>query len=281
MTNPSGSYEGWSLVRIPIASDAFVVGIREGESGLTTVSATPRVVGFGTGGGTASVCLQYSTDEGFADARTTAAVTASTTNWLSAVTISGLTPNTAYYVRTKGVKGGETVYSRAARLSTLDYGTPSASVSATVPSGETGLTTIQVSWSVSALGLGNTSAEVWLDYGTSASFGQSVKLDTVSGAKSGTYTLTGLAGETTYHFRVRVVAAPSGKVGTSSAGTAQTRPVGNPDVSATLGAVAQYAATLSYNLSALGLGPSPRLSTATCRPRRTSPAPGRSRSPRA
>ena len=255
MTNPSGSYEGWSLVRVPVASNAFVVGIREGASGLTTVSATPRVVGFGTGGGTASVCLEYATDASFANAQATPDVDPkSSTNWLSAVTISGLTPNTLYYVRTKGVKNGKTVYSRAAQLSTLDYGTPSASVSATVPSGETGLTTIQVSWSVSGLGLGNTSGEVWLDYGTSASFGRNVLLDTVTGAKSGSYPLTGLAGETTYHFRVRVVASPSGKVGTSSAGSAQTRPVGNPEVSATLGAVSQFAATLSYRLTALGEG---------------------------
>ena len=34
--------------------------------------------------------------------------------------------------------------------------------------------------------------------------------------KSGTYTLSDLPGETTYHFRLRIVASPSGKTGTSA-----------------------------------------------------------------
>ena len=250
MTNASGTYEGWSVVRQPVAGNIFFVAIREGEPTLTSVSATPRVAGFGDGAQSATVCLQYSTDANFADAQSTATVTATTTNWLSAVTIPGLTPNTLYYVRTKGVKGGQTVYSRAAQLSTLDYGTPAGSVSA----GTTTLTTIPISWSVTGLGLGNASAEVWLDYGTSSSYGTSVKLDTVTGAKSGSYTLANLPGETTYYFRIRIVASPSGKTFASSGSSAQTRPVGNPAVSATLGAVAQYTATFSYNLSALGEG---------------------------
>ena len=253
MTNPSGTYEGWSVVRQPVAGNIFVVGIQEGDSGLTTIAATPRVVGFGNGSASATVCLEYSTDANFANAQTTANVTATTTNWLSAVTISGLTPNTVYYVRTKGVKGGDTVYSRKATISTKDYGTPAGSVTV----GTTTLTTIAVNWSVSSLGLGNTSAHVYLDYGTSASYGQSVKVATVTVSdlpKSGTYTLENLPGETTYHFRVRVVASPSGKTGTSSGVSGATKPVGNPVVSATLGAVAQYTATFSYNLSALGEG---------------------------
>ena len=253
MTNPSGTYEGWSVVREPSAGNIFVVGIQEGASGLNTITATPRVVGFGEGAQSASVCLEYSTDANFANAQTTSPVTATTTNWLSAVTISGLTPNTVYYVRTRGVKSGETVYSRKATLSTLDYGTPLATVSV----GTTTLTSIPVAWSVSSLGLGNTTADVFLDYGTSSSYGSSVKVATVTASqvpKSGTYTLSDLPGETTYYVRVRVVASPSGKVGTSSGASGQTKPVGNPVVSATLGAVAQYSATLSYNLTALGDG---------------------------
>ena len=253
MTNPSGTYEGWSVVREPLAGNVFVVGIQEGESGLNTITATPRVVGFGSGASSASVCLEYSTDANFANPQATANVTATTTNWLSAVTISGLTPNTVYYVRTKGVKNGETVYSRKATLSTLDYGTPLATVSV----GTTTLTSIPVTWSVSSLGLGNESADVFVDYGTSSSYGSSVKVATVTASqvpKSGTYTLSDLPGETTYYVRVRVVASPSGKVGTSSGASGQTKPVGNPVVSATLGAVAQYSATLSYNLTALGDG---------------------------
>ena len=253
MTNPSGSYEGWSVVREPHAGNIFVVGIQEGASGLNTISATPRVVGFGEGAQSASVCLEYSTDANFANAQTTANVTATTTNWLSAVTISGLAPNTVYYVRTKGVKNGETVYSRKATLSTLDYGTPVATVSV----GTTTLTSIPVTWTVSSLGLGNSSAEVWLDYGTSTSYGSSVKVATVTTSqvpKSGSWTLSDLPGETTYYVRVRVVASPSGKSGTSAGASGQTKPVGNPVVSATLGAVAQYTATFSYNLTALGDG---------------------------
>ena len=253
MTNPSGTYEGWSVVREPSAGNIFVVGIQEGAPGLTTIAATPRVVGFGTGTASASVCLEYSTDASFANPQTTTPVTATTTNWLSAVTISGLTPNTIYYVRTKGVKNGETVYSRKATISTLDYGTPLATVSV----GTTTLSTIPVSWTVSSLGLGNTSADVFLDYGTSASYGQSVKIATVTSSqvpKSGTYTLEGLPGETTYHVRIRVVASPSGKVGTTADATGTTQPVGNPVVSATLGAVAQYTATFSYSLTDLGDG---------------------------
>ncbi|MBQ9727549.1 MAG: C10 family peptidase [Kiritimatiellae bacterium] len=253
MTNPSGTYEGWSVVRRPVAGNIFVVGIQEGGSDLTTITATPRVVGFGSGASSASVCLEYSTDANFAGARSTASVTATSTNWLSAVTISGLTPNTVYYVRTKGVKGSETAYSRKATISTKDYGTPAGGVSV----GTTTLTTIPVTWSVSSLGLGNTSADVYLDYGTSSSYGQSVKVATVTASqvpKSGTYTLENLPGETTYYFRVRVVASPSGKTGTSAGASGQTRPVGNPTVSATLGAVAQYSATFSYSLAALGEG---------------------------
>ena len=254
MTNPSGTYEGWSVVREPLAGNVFVVGIQEGESGLNTIAATPRVVGFGSGAQSADISLEYSTDANFANPQTTAAVTARTTNWLSAVTISGLTPNTVYYVRTKGVKsGGETVYSRKATLSTLDYGTPLATVSI----GTTTLSTIPVTWRVSSLGLGNTSADVFLDYGTSTAYGQSVKVATVSSSQvptGDTYTLEGLPGETTYHVRIRVVASPSGKTGSTADATGTTQPVGNPVVTATLGAVAQYTATFSYNLAALGDG---------------------------
>ena len=253
MTNPAGTYEGWSVVREPSAGNVFYVAIREGETGLTTVSATPRVAGFGDGAQSASVCLQYSTDAGFAGAQSTAAVTATSTNWLSAVTISGLTPNTLYYVRAKGVKGSQTVYSRAAQLATKDYGTPAGSVTV----GTTTLTSIPVTCSVSSLGLGNTSADVYLDYGTSDAYGSSVKVASVTSSqlpKSGTYTLQDLPGETTYHVRLRIVASPSGKTGTSADATGQTKPVGNPVVSATLGTVAQYSAAFSYNLSSFGEG---------------------------
>ncbi|MBQ3809473.1 MAG: C10 family peptidase, partial [Kiritimatiellae bacterium] len=251
MTNPAGTYEGWSVVREPSAGNVFYVAIKEGETGLNTVKATPRVAGFGDGAQSATVCLQYSTDASFASAQSTANVTATSTNWLSEVTISGLTPNTLYYVRTKGAKGSETVHSRAAQLTTKDYGTPVG----TVTVGTTTLTSIPVSWSVTDLGLGNTSAEVWLDYGTSASYGSSVKLDTVTSVpKSGTYTLSDLPGETTYYFRLRIVATPSGKVGTSASASGKTQPVGNPTVTATLGAAAQYSATFSYSLTALGNG---------------------------
>ena len=253
MTNPSGTYEGWSVVREPVAGNVFYVAIREGESALTSVKATPRVAGFGDGAKSATVCLEYSTDASFASAQSTANVTATSTNWLSEVTISGLSPNTLYYVRAKGVKGSQTVYSRAAQLSTLDYGTPVGTVSV----GTTTLTTIPVSWSVTDLGLGNTAADVYLDYGTSTAYGSSVKIASVTSAqlpKSGTYTLSDLPGETTYHFRLRIVASPSGKTGTSADAAGQTKPVGNPVVSATLGAVAQYSAAFSYNLSSFGEG---------------------------
>ena len=250
MTNASGTYEGWSAVREPLVGNVFVVGIQEGESGLNTITATPRVVGFGAGAESATLCLEYATDANFANAQTTAGATATTTNWLAAVTITGLSPNTLYYVRTKGVKGSETVYSRAAQISTRDYGTPAG----TIAVGTTTLSTIPLTWSVTGLGLGNTSADVFLDYGTSASYGQSIKLDTVTGEKSGTYTLEGLPGETTYHVRLRIVASPSGKVGTTDDAAGTTKPVGNPVVSATLGTVAQYSATLSYNLTNLGEG---------------------------
>ena len=253
MTNPSGTYEGWSVVRRPVPGDIFVVGIQEGSSGLNTITATPRVVGFGGGAASASVCLECSTDAEFAGATSTASVTATTTNWLSAVTISGLTPNTLYYVRAKGVRGSEVAYSRKVQISTKDYGSPVG----TVTVGTTTLSSIPVTWRVSDLGLGNTAADVYLDYGTSSSYGQSVKVASVTSSqlpKSGTYTLENLPGETTYHFRLRIVATPSGKTGTSAGASGQTRPVGNPAVSATLGAVAQYTATFSYNLSALGEG---------------------------
>ena len=70
MTNASGTYEGWSVVREPTAGNVFYVAIQEGETGLTTVAARPRVAGFGDGAASASVCLEYSTDANFGTKQT-------------------------------------------------------------------------------------------------------------------------------------------------------------------------------------------------------------------
>ena len=253
MTNASRTYEGWSVVRTPSVSGAFLVGIRDdGSAGLTTLKVSPRVVDFGDFR-RARPCRSSGRRTPSSPRRPPMAGSATTTNWLSSVTLSGLSPATVYYVRAKGVDGTETAYSRKLQLSTLDYGAPVVSLSVGTPT----LTTLPVTWTLSGLGLGNDSVELFLDWGTSASYGSTVSLGTFSAAASGSRTLEGLSPETVYHVRLRAVASPSHKEASTADRTGTTVAVGNPSVSAALvGDSTQFAQSFSWSLASLGTGAS-------------------------
>ena len=239
------------------APGSLKLDIREGSAAtLNTLSVQARVIDFGTNATTQALSVEYSTSSEFKSASTKSAGTASNggTDWLTAVTIGSLTPNTTYYLRAIATVGGKKTASPVLALTTQDYGAPALTVSA----GTATRSTLVVNWSLSALGDGNTSATVYIDYGTSDSFGSTVtaKTGATSGA-SGSVTLEGLSAQQTYYVRARAVAAPGGKAGESSTITPKTADMGDPTGgSIAVGTLGQRQTEVVWTVGTLGEGAS-------------------------
>ena len=157
-------------------------------SGVTGTTATLTWTENGTA--TAWV-LEYSTDSNFQNDVQTVNVTNDATT-----TLTGLTPETTYYVRVKSSYGeeGESNWTSARQFTTLElYPAPSGLTASNVTDTEATLT-----WTENG-----TATEWVVEYTTDQNFENDVQ--SVSVSNDATTTLTGLTPETVYYARVKAL----------------------------------------------------------------------------
>ena len=237
----------------PTAPRFSSVALGEVTYRSVAVAATLRT--FGNQSTSASLVAQVSPNASFSTiVATGTAVSATETKVAYTVSAAGLSDGTTYYVRVKATgSNGLSEFSEALSFTTADRAIPSGSATLGTPT----LDTLPVSWRLTNVGYGNSSATVTILYGTTSACTQSKVVGTYTAETSGTAMLTGLSPNATYYVRIKVVASPSNKSFTSDpAVSAKTRDYGSPTVSATAGSASQYAATFTWTLSDLGYGAS-------------------------
>ena len=228
-----------------------IASVTPGTPSSTAAPVTVNLSDLGAGSTSVSLKVEVSTQSNFSSIAKTVTQNNVTATGPTTVTVSGLASATKYYVRVTATgSNGMASTNTSASFTTADPAMPSGSFTL----GTATLNTIPVNWSVDSIGTGNSSVVVWVDYGTTTSYGTSEQAGTANGAKTGTYTISGLVPETAYHVRVRVVAGS--RTFTCDDRTATTLPIGDPVVSATAGSVSQYAATFTWSLADLGYGAS-------------------------
>ena len=226
-----------------------------GEITYQSVEVAATLRSLGNQSTSASLVAQVSPNANFSTiVATGTAVSATETKVAYTVSAAGLSDGTTYYVRVKATgSNGLYEFSEALSFTTADRSIPSGSVALGTPT----LDTIPVTWRLTNVGYGNSSATVTILYGTTTACTQSKAIGTYTAETSGTATLTGLSPNTTYYVKIKVVASPSNKSFTSDpAVSAKTRDYGNPAVSATAGSASQYAATFTWSLTDFGYGAS-------------------------
>ena len=228
-----------------------IASVTPGTPSSTAAPVTVNLSAIGDGSTSVTLKVEVSTQSNFSSIAKTVTQGGVTATGPTTVTVSGLASATKYYVRVTATgSNGMSATNTSASFTTADPAMPSGSFTL----GTATLNTIPVNWSVDSIGSGNSSAIVYVDYGTTTSYGTSKQASTVTGAKTGTYTITGLAPETTYHVRVRVVAGS--RTFTCDDRTATTLPVGDPTVTGSFKSSTQYTAVVNYALTALGTGAS-------------------------
>lgn len=172
-------------------------------SNVTTNSATvsARVTAFTTDT-TIRGSFEYATNPSFISSNYTNEITinlASTVSFSQALT--GLTPNTTYYVRALGIgnnegvaKPGSTLTFKTDKVVTLTAPTVAMTVATS-----TSTTTANVELFYNDNSSGNVS--VWFEYGTSSSFGSTTAVATKTGFGNYQATISGLTENITYYVR--------------------------------------------------------------------------------
>ena len=228
-----------------------IASVSAGTPSSSSAPVTVNLSAIGDGSTSVTLKVEVSTQSDFSSIAKTVTQNNVTATGPTTLTVSGLASATKYYVRVTATgSNGMAATNTSASFTTADPAMPSGSFTL----GTATLNTIPVNWSVDSIGTGNLSAIVYVDYGTTTSYGTSKQASTVTGAKTGTYTITGLNPETTYHVRVRVVAGSRTFACDDLAAT--TLPVGDPTVTGSFKSATQYAAVVNYALAALGTGAS-------------------------
>ncbi len=181
----------------------------QAASDITAITATGHgnIIDLGVPNPTQhGVCWSSSANPTTADSKTEEGAAGASGAFTSSIT--GLTPNTTYYVRAYATNTAGTAYGGEVSFTTA----PSApTVNTTAASG---ITTNGATLN-GAVNANNSSTTVTFEYGTTTSYGTSVTAEQspVSGTNSTTVskTLTGLTPNTTYHYRV---------IGVNAGGTA-------------------------------------------------------------
>jgi len=228
-----------------------IASVSVGTPSSSSAPVTVNLSAIGDGSTSVTLKVEVSTQSNFSSIAKTVTQNNVTATGATTLTVSGLASATKYYVRVTATgSNGMSSTNTSASFTTVDASIPSGSFTLGAPT----LSAIPVNWSVDSIGQGNSSATVYVDYGTTTSYGTSKQAGTATGAKTGTYTITGLDPETAYHVRVRIVAGS--KTFTCDGLSATTLPVGDPAVTGSFKSSTQYAAVVNYALTALGTGAS-------------------------
>lgn len=169
--------------------------------GTTSVTVSARAQG-ASSDTTIRGSFEYATNPSFIDSNytnETKIILSETTTFTQ--TITGLTPNTTYYVRALGIGNQEGV---AKPGSTLTFKTDKVVVLtkptvAVTTASATGKTTATVELFYNDNGSGN--VNVWFEYGTSSSYGLATTAVTKTGFGNYQTTISGLNENTTYYVR--------------------------------------------------------------------------------
>ena len=228
-----------------------IASVSAGTPSSSSAPVTVNLSDLGAGSTSVTLKVEVSTQSNFSSIAKTVTQNNVTATGPTTLTVSGLASATKYYVRVTATgSNGMSSTNTSASFTTADPSVPSGSFTLGTPT----LNTIPVNWSVSSIGTGNSSATVYVDYGTTTSFGTTKTAGTATGSKTGTYSITGLNPETKYYVRVRIVAGS--KTFTCDTLAATTLPVGDPAVTGSFKSSTQYTAVVNYALTALGTGAS-------------------------
>ncbi len=177
--------------------------------GIAATSATVKGIAHDNGAAT-TVTFDYGTTCAYPSnvAASPGSLIAGAGNTTLTATLTGLTCNTSYYFRTKAVSAGGTTTGNDAMFTTAACAFPTP-VATTRPA------TAITDTSATLGGIANDNGAdttVTFDYGPTSCYGSGIaatpgSISNGSGATPVTATLTGLACDTRYHYRVRAVSA--------------------------------------------------------------------------
>ena len=171
--------------------------------------------------------------------------------------LSGLDPATTYHFRAVAVGAG-TAYGGDQTFTTASLPDEPPEVTTAAA---TGIAAASATLNLTLTGLGTAaSVQVSFEWGPTTSYGYSTPAQSLGGTGSLSYALSGLAPETTYHFRARA-AGDGTDYGVDQAFTTAALPEEPPEVTTrAANAIGASSATLNLNLASLGSAASVRVS---------------------
>ena len=219
----------------------------DGSSG-SPVPVSVTLSSLGDGSSSVGIVVQASTSSDFDAIAASATATGVTATGARSFSLAGLGAGATYYVRAVATgSNGKSAESETITVKVTDPSAPAGSFSLGMPA----RVSIPVAWSMTSLGTGNSSATVYLDYGTTSAFGSSLTVGTFNATKSNqSATISGLQPNTTYYVRLRIVSGT--KTFATDPATATTMPVGDPAATVTATETMSRGATLAVSVTSLG-----------------------------
>ncbi|MBQ6103478.1 MAG: C10 family peptidase [Kiritimatiellae bacterium] len=242
---------GWSTATGSFTTSAYTAPTVSAPSANVSAGlplpVTATLSSLGAGSTWVDLVAQASTSPSFAVIEASDTVRATSTGSKS-FSLAGLGAGATYYVRVVATgSNGKAATSSAITAKPVDLAAPAGSFTLGTPT----RVSIPVTWSMTSLGSGNSSATVHLDYGTSDALGSTLTIGTFNATKSNqSATLSGLEPNTEYHVRLRLVGG--GKTFATDPATATTLPVGDPAVAVSVVQRLQRGATLRIAVADIG-----------------------------
>ncbi|MEW6142748.1 MAG: Ig-like domain-containing protein [Chloroflexota bacterium] len=209
---------------------------------ITTATLNGNLTNLG-GATTVNVNFEYGTTTSYGTQTTAEAKTATGT---FSANVTGLTPNTLYHYRARGV--GQATGTGADATFTTQAATPPSVTTGTATN--VASTTATLGGNLTSLGTATT-VNVSFNYGTTTGYGTSTTPQAMTATGAYTANITGLTGATLYHFQA---AANGGLHGNATGADATFTTTAQPPTVTTTAAtnIQTTSATLNGNLTSLG-----------------------------
>ena len=239
---------GWSTATGSFATLAFTAPTVSAPSANVSAGlplpVTATLSSLGAGSTWVDLVAQASTSSSFATVEASDTIRATSTGSKS-FSLAGLGAGATYYVRVVATgSNGKTATSSTITAKPVDLAAPAGSFSLGTPA----RVSIPVTWSLTSLGTGNSSATVCLDYGTTSAYGSSLTVGTFNSTKTGqTATISGLQPNTAYYVPSATVTASDEQSRGATIAVSVTS-LGDAATSATI--ALEYGTTTSYGSTA-------------------------------